>query len=65
MADLTEEEELAIIAEAFPPRPKCNSLDASLAEYERAMREEVIPKIEQDLKAQAKAAHYIRLGLKP
>lgn len=58
----TEAEELAIIAEAFPPKPKCGSAEP-FAEYERAMREEVIPKIEADLKAQGRAAHYLRLGI--
>jgi hypothetical protein len=35
----------------------------AFAEYERAMREEVIPAIERDLKAQRRAAHFLRLGI--
>jgi hypothetical protein len=35
----------------------------ALAEYQRAMREEVIPAIERDLKAQRRAAHFLRLGI--
>lgn len=36
---------------------------AIMAEYERQMREETIPKIVADLKAQARAAHFARLGI--
>jgi hypothetical protein len=36
---------------------------AVMAEHEQSMREDVIPKIERDLKAQARAAHYFRLGI--
>ena len=34
-----------------------------IAEYERSMREETIPAIEAAIKAQARAAHYLRLGV--
>lgn len=36
---------------------------AVVAEYERSMREDTIPKIEADLKEQARRAHYLRLGI--
>lgn len=36
---------------------------AILAEYERSMREETIPAIERALKAQHRAAHFLRLGI--
>jgi hypothetical protein len=35
----------------------------ALVEYDRAMREKVIPAIERDLKAQRRAAHFARLGI--
>jgi hypothetical protein len=35
----------------------------ALAEYDRAMREDVIPAIERDLKAARRAAHFARLGI--
>lgn len=35
----------------------------ALAEYSRAMREEVIPAIERDIRAQRRAAHFARLGI--
>lgn len=35
----------------------------ALAEYGRAMREQVIPAIERDIKAQHRAAHFARLGI--
>lgn len=37
----------------------------ALREYDRKMRDEVIPKIEADLRAQRRAAHYARLGIDP
>jgi hypothetical protein len=79
-----EERELAIIAEAFPPKPKCDvdrrfrpgetlneyfarngtPVDPNVvAEYERSMREDTIPAIERDIKAQQRAAHFLRLGI--
>lgn len=39
------------------------ALRAALAAYDRDMRENVIPKIEADLKAQRRAAHFLRLGI--
>jgi hypothetical protein len=81
---VTEEEELRVIAEAFPPKPKCdadgkwrpgetlkeyfqrNGTPAApevMREYDRQMREETIPAIERDIKRQARAAHYLRLGI--
>lgn len=36
---------------------------AAIADYDRTMREEVIPKIDADLKAQGRAAHFLRLGI--
>jgi hypothetical protein len=35
----------------------------ALVEYERSMREDVIPAIERDLKAQRRAAHFACLGI--
>jgi hypothetical protein len=40
-------------------------LREALTEHERAMREEVIPQIEADLREQARLAHYLRLGIRP
>lgn len=82
--DVEREAELARIAEAFPPKPKCDAdgkfrpgetLEeyfarngtpadpAVIAEYERSMREVTIPAIERDMRANARAAHYLRLGI--
>jgi hypothetical protein len=36
---------------------------AVMAEYDRQMREETIPAIERDMKAQARANHFYRLGI--
>lgn len=38
---------------------------AIIAEYERQMREETIPKIIAAQKEQARLAHYLRLGIPP
>lgn len=35
----------------------------TLAHYERKMREEVIPAIDRDMKANRRAAHFARLGI--
>lgn len=84
---MTEEEELAIIAAAFPPKPICSGPNAPhafrqgetlkeyfarhgtpadpavMAEYEKSMRENVIPAIERDMKEQQRLAHLARLGI--
>lgn len=56
---MTEAEEIAMIAAAFPPKPKCDAF----ADHARTMREEVIPAIERDLERQSRFAHYLRSGL--
>ena len=58
---MSEEEELRIIAEAFPPKPKCCG-HIDLTEWDRVMREEVIPQIAEDERRAARAAHFMRLG---
>lgn len=42
---------------------KDTGTQAAIADYDRTMREEVIPKIDADLKAQGRAAHFLRLGI--
>lgn len=71
--------ERKIIEAAFPPKARCDATHETLkeyvdrvgepvgpavmAEYDRSMREDVIPKIEASMRGQARAAHYLRLGI--